>query len=261
MQLQLKKGKSVVIEEIVSVEEESSSSAEKLSNGEIVSMSSANDEKNKAKKDAKEWHQGRARVIMKKKLHLPQKRPRSCPQEDSRAYERAGLNQRKCSQSFTDTFLVTIMLQATPLLSSKTDMENPVYWAIQLISDCLFNASNGLVNGANSMHKYRQQIQERPNVYNAGSSSLFQFGSPILHSSNSTLATGKIGTISGYPTLDSSCTNNNSNAGFRLTTDAQLIGVDQTRLNVGNENMNIAGIRNQTFCYMAHGGSPSAGLA
>ena len=137
------------------------------------------------------------------------------------------------------------------------------------LSGGLFNASNGLTNGANSsMHTYQQQIQARPDFYNAGSSSQFRFGSPRLHSSNSTLVTGNVGTISTYPTLNSSCTNNNSYTGIGLTSDGQLIGMGQTRLNGGygstngtcNDNMNVATMGNQTFCYMAQGGSPSAGL-
>ncbi|XVE64159.1 hypothetical protein DITRI_Ditri07aG0079700 [Diplodiscus trichospermus] len=136
------------------------------------------------------------------------------------------------------------------------------------LSGGLYNASNGLMNGANSTYTYQQQIHARPDFYNAGSSSQFRFGSPGLHCSNSTLATGNIGTISTYPSLNSSCSNNNSYAGIGLTTDKQLIGMSQTRLNVGyasangtcNDNMNIAGMGNQTFRYMAQGGSPYPGL-
>ncbi|XWS37763.1 hypothetical protein CRYUN_Cryun19dG0073300 [Craigia yunnanensis] len=137
------------------------------------------------------------------------------------------------------------------------------------LSGGLFNASNGITNGANSsMHTYQQQIQAKPDFYNTGSSSQFRFGSSGLHASNSTVVTGNIGTISTYPTLNSSCTNNNSYTGIRLPTDGQLIGMGQTRLNGGYgstngtcvENMNVATMGNQTFCYTAQGRSPSAGL-
>lgn len=129
-----------------------------------------------------------------------------------------------------------------------------------------FNASNGLMNGANSvLQRYQQQFQARPNMYNnAGSSSqYFRFGgSPTHHSSNPTPNNGNISNI--YPTLHSStCTNNN---------DSYAGVVDQTRINGGydsrtngacNENMNIiTAMGNQNFRYMAQGaGSPaSAGL-
>ncbi|XP_022754642.1 two-component response regulator ARR2-like [Durio zibethinus] len=133
------------------------------------------------------------------------------------------------------------------------------------LSGGLFNASNGLTNGANSMHTYQQHIQSKPDFYNAGSSSQFRFGPFGFHSSSSTLATGNIGTVGTYPTLNSSCTNNNSYAGITLTTDGQLIGMSQTHLNGGygstNGNCNeIAGMGNQTSRHMAQEGSSSAGL-
>ncbi|XVF09790.1 hypothetical protein REPUB_Repub07fG0126900 [Reevesia pubescens] len=136
------------------------------------------------------------------------------------------------------------------------------------LSGALFNPSNRLMNGANSMHTYQHQIQARPDFYNAGSSSQFRFGS--LHSSNSTLGTGNIGSIisTSYPTLNYSCTNNNSYAAFRLTTDGQLSGTGQTRLNGGygsmngtyNENMNVPAMGNQTFRLMSQGGFSLTGL-
>ncbi|XP_022714813.1 two-component response regulator ORR21-like [Durio zibethinus] len=126
----------------------------------------------------------------------------------------------------------------------------------------LINVPNGSMNGANSMHTYQQQIQARPYFYTADSSSQFRFGSPGLHSSSSTLGTGNIGSIStSYPTLNSSCTNNNTYAGIRLTTDGQLTGMGQTRLNGGygsmngtyNQNMNFEAMGNQTFRFNSQG--------
>ncbi|XP_017972600.1 PREDICTED: putative two-component response regulator ARR21 [Theobroma cacao] len=161
------------------------------------------------------------------------------------------------------------------LVSGNT---NPLYQGNRLgfangsnfsLNGSLTNATNGLMNGANSRHTYQQQIQARQNFHSAGFPSQFRFGSSSLHSSNSTLGTGNIGSIStSYPTLNSSCSNNNSYAGVRLTTDGQLIEMGQTRLNgcYGsmngnyNEEMNVAAMGNQTFGYMGQGGSSSAGL-
>ncbi|XVF50761.1 hypothetical protein PTKIN_Ptkin04bG0129300 [Pterospermum kingtungense] len=133
----------------------------------------------------------------------------------------------------------------------------------------LFNASNGLMNVTDLMRIYQQQTQARPDFYNAGSSQ-FRFGSPGLHASTSTLGTGNIRSHStSYPTLDSSCINNNSYSGIRLTSNGLLVGMGQTFLNGGhgtmngfsNQNMNVATMRNETFPFMqAQGGLSSTGL-
>ncbi|XVE58609.1 hypothetical protein DITRI_Ditri04bG0183100 [Diplodiscus trichospermus] len=133
----------------------------------------------------------------------------------------------------------------------------------------LINASNGLMNGVKSEHTYPQQIQARPLFYNAGSSSHFSFGSPSLHSSNSTLGTGIIGSTSTSPLgLNSSCTNNIIYAGSRLPTDGKLLGMDQTGLNSGygpmtgtfNQNTNVAAMGNQTAAIKAEGEFSATGL-
>ncbi|XWS50592.1 hypothetical protein CRYUN_Cryun12cG0100000 [Craigia yunnanensis] len=388
-----KKGKSVVIEEIGSIELGESSSAGKLSNGEKVSVSSVNDEKNNAKRGCKRkasrkgkddqeeetacapkkakvvWtnslhnqflealrHIGLEKAVPKKILehmnvqgltrenvasHLQKYRiflkrvaERSCFSskalverflkssfasghplllETAQEYSRLAELQHMRGLTFQPGYGGSISAHNAAILGSMhfptqnasssnsaqqqhgygqsrllsnpankrldSGNTNPLYQGNSLgfsnasnlllnggLSGGLFNASNGLMNGANSMHTYQQQIQRGPEFYNSGSSSQFRFGSPGLHSSNSTLATGNIGTISTYPTPNSSCTNNNSYTGIRLTTDGQLIGMGQSRLNGGycstngtcNEDRNAAG--NQTFRYMAQGGSLSVGL-
>lgn len=65
--------------------------------------------------------------------------------------------------------------------------------------------SSGLLNGGNSLVTYPNQVQARPDFYNAGSSSPFRFGSAAFQSSGSTLGNGLFGTCSSsYPSLNSS---------------------------------------------------------
>ncbi|PPD76398.1 hypothetical protein GOBAR_DD26671 [Gossypium barbadense] len=67
--------------------------------------------------------------------------------------------------------------------------------------------SSGLLNGGNSSLTYPNQVQARPDFYNAGpsSSSPFRFGSAGFHSSGSTLGNGLFGSgSSSYPSLNSS---------------------------------------------------------
>ncbi|XWS61105.1 hypothetical protein CRYUN_Cryun07bG0097000 [Craigia yunnanensis] len=390
-----KKGKSVVIEEIGSIEIGESSSAGKLSKGEIIYVSSVNDEKNNAKrgckrkasgkgKDGQEeetasshkkakmvWtnslhnqflealrHLGLEKAVPKKILehmnvksltrenvasHLQKYRiflkrvaERSCfssnalvemvlkssfasnhpsllktAQEYSRLQElqqMRGLTFQPgygvCVSAHNAASFGSILFpnqnasssnSAQPhgygqscLLGNQANKRqvsgntNPLYQGNRLgyangsnlsinggLSGGLINASDGLMNDANSMHTYQQQIQARPDFYNAGSSSQFRFGSPGLHSLISTLGTENIGSIStSNPTLNSSCTNNNSYAGIRLTNDGQLIGMGQTRLNgvcgsmngTCNQNMNVAVMGNHTFRFMAQGGFSSTRL-
>ncbi|KAE8704676.1 Detected protein of unknown function [Hibiscus syriacus] len=153
-----------------------------------------------------------------------------------------------------------------PLLSRN--LMNPPYLGNQLGYGNGSNLSldgrysSGLMNGANSVQSYPQQIQARPGFYDPGSSSQFRFGSPGLHSSSSTLGNGIFGSMNGSHRTNLNpgyAGNNNSYAGIGLNTDG-LSGGYGSMNGVFNENMNVAPMENQSFDYLVRGEIPSSGL-
>ncbi|GMJ06555.1 response regulator 21 [Hibiscus trionum] len=116
-----------------------------------------------------------------------------------------------------------------PLLPGS--LMNPPYLGGRLPLNGGFSSGN-MMNGADSLQSYPQQVQPRPGFYDAGSSSQFRFGSPGLHSSSSTLGNNGI-----FGSL---------NPGYAGTSS----------YGVFNENVNVPTMENQTFDYLAPGGVP-----